>query len=69
MKDFKYLNHSFKEDVYIDFIFKCEKCNVLIWNSGIEFDFKYWIVNQEFYNTGKIIKLTCEEMIIKKLLE
>ena len=69
MEDLKHLNHYFNKCSYNDFIFICEKCNISIWKSGITDDFNYWIIDENYLSTGILLKLTCEETIIKKLLE
>ena len=51
-----------------DFIYKCEKCQIKIWYSGGG----YWLISSKNRHTGALelnSTLTCEEMMIKDIIE
>ena len=71
MIDLHYKNHNLVKTEN-DFIHKCIKCNILVWNTGAFDDNIYLIVSSHLYHTGRQItknSLTCEELIIKDVLE
>ena len=62
----KYLNHIFNNvSINNKFIYKCSICNIEIWHHRLGFYFK--MKNEIQYN--RELKLTCEEVQIKKLIE
>lgn len=64
----KYLNHEFIEKYTLSYIYKCIKCNVNVIISGTEMIRKITDINIIDYELKQYI-LTCDEEIIKKLLE
>ena len=63
-----YLGHLFLEIDGVDFSYKCEKCKILIWNSSIGND-DYWLLGDDLYHIRNKLKLTCDEYIIKNIIE
>jgi hypothetical protein len=64
-----YLGHLF-EIADGNFVYKCEKCKILVWNSGIDKECNdWWLLNNELYHIGVKLNLTCDEAIIKDIIE
>ena len=68
MFNFIYLNHNF-EKLQETFIFQCKKCKIIIWNSGMFDDKIYWMLDEDLFHIGEKLSLTCEEQIIKSIIE
>ena len=64
----EYLNHLFHKRAIGHFMFKCEKCQIEVWhNSLITNKFSYRLTGEIQYS--RILDLSCEEVIIKNIIE
>lgn len=57
-----YLGHEF---IIFPLYHQCKKCSVHVWFSG----HYYWLLNDKNEIVGEVFELTCEEYIIKGIIE
>ena len=50
-------------------IWQCKKCKILLWHAGIHNDHSYWLLDGKYYHTGIKLNLTCDEVIVKNIIE
>ena len=63
------LGHNFEPEIIYNErnYFKCITCDIIIYNSGLGVTISQR--NPGIFETGRILNISCNEMIIKKLLE
>lgn len=72
--DQHYLGHKFaRKPSYneYDYTFICSKCKIKIWNGSINSNRvpNYWVLNEMYQIIALELKLSCEEIIIKNIIE
>ncbi len=70
MFDKNYLGHYFLKYKYDKFgyDFKCETCGIIIWIEGNYSD-SYYMINNKGYHTFLKVNLSCNDFIIKGIIE
>jgi hypothetical protein len=66
LTDLKHNNHNLKNYGIANYHFFCDKCNMLFYES---IDGAYWVILENNSRDKNLDDLTCEEIIIKKIIE
>lgn len=65
MLEINYLGHLLKEIENVRFSYICKNCGIKVWIKTND----YLLLDNDLYHIGKKIKLTCDEVIIKNIIE